>query len=461
MIQATRLLSEFVSSLHDTQLPPEVVEQTKLYISDYYAACIAGFRVNAAFNEALLRALGEKLPEGKATLLFSGQRTDARTAAFLNAVYAHGADMDDGNRKAMGHVAAHVMSAVFALAEELEADWASVLTAINAGYEVYNRVSAAAQPGLVRRGFHSTGTAGAIACGAACAKLLGLDAQGIFDAMSIAAVQASGLFVIMESGQCCKPLNPANAAAAGCLAARLAQNGVHGPENPLESPKGWFHAMTDAVNETRITEGLGTRFTIMESYLKPYPACRHTHCGIDAALALRGQIPYAEIESVDLYIYHNAIPAVGNILVPKTVDDAKFSICYAVAAALRYGRFGFAELEVSELDESVLSLIDKICLIEDDTLENADEGIRGARMVITAADGRKLEHTVLIPKGDAANPFTWADIERKLFSCASGIYSEQQCLRLLSYIQGLEHSQPFRHPEQIQTIKREEGNYGD
>lgn len=33
-------------------------------------------------------------------------------AAFMNAVYAHGADMDDGNRKSAGHIGAHVISSV-------------------------------------------------------------------------------------------------------------------------------------------------------------------------------------------------------------------------------------------------------------------------------------------------------------------------------------------------------------
>ena len=87
-------------------------------------------------------------------------------AAFMNAVYAHGADMDDGNRKSAGHIGAHVISSVFALGEKLGVTWKDIIVAINVGYEFFNRIAGAAQPGLYNRGFHSTGIAGAMACGA-------------------------------------------------------------------------------------------------------------------------------------------------------------------------------------------------------------------------------------------------------------------------------------------------------
>ena len=45
----------------------------------------------------------------EASVMFAGKKYPVENAAFMNAVYAHGADMDDGNRKAMGHVGAHVM----------------------------------------------------------------------------------------------------------------------------------------------------------------------------------------------------------------------------------------------------------------------------------------------------------------------------------------------------------------
>ena len=419
-----KILSEFAAELCYEDIPDAAVETARMYIADYYAACFAGIKVNKPFNEAILPIIREMSGEGNASVFELDNRLPAENAAFMNAVYAHGADMDDGNRKAMGHIGAHVMSAVFALAESMgNKTWADVFTAIMVGYEVYNRVAAMAQPGLVHRGFHSTGTAGAVACGAACAKLMGLDAEGIYNALGIAAIQSSGLIIIAESGQSCKPLNPANAAKTGIISAKLAMSGVKGPDLPLESKKGWLHAMTDEVHYEML-DGLGKTFTICESYLKPYPSCRHTHCGIEAAKQIRAAMKekgdsLADVRSLKLYIYNNAIQIAGQIKIPKTADEAKFSIHYSLAVALASGNYTLGDLEEKPKEE-VLQLIDKIKLISDESMENRASGIRGARLVAEYADGSLVERIVLLPKGDAANPFSWQDVKRKLEDCMQG-----------------------------------------
>lgn len=448
MIHATEILSRFIAGMTYGDLPAEAVEQTKLFIADYYAACFAGEKVNAAFNRAAADTLTFMGGREEASVLFSDTRLPAMNAAFMNAVYAHGADMDDGNRKAMGHVGAHVMSAVFALAETLAVSGESVFTAINAGYEVYNRLAAAAQPGLVHRGFHSTGTAGAIACGAACAKLMGLDADGIYQAMSMSAIQSSGLIVIAESGQSCKPLNPANAARTGIFSALLAAKGVKSSVYPLESGKGWFHAMTDEIDESQITNGLGSAYTITESYIKPYPSCRHTHCGIEAALRIRERLladgkSAADVRAVRVNIYDNAIKIAGQIRVPPTADDAKFSIHYSLATALEKGRFGLDDLDLSGMTEGITRLIDRIELIPDAAMEDRAAGIRGAKVTATLADGSAYEAQVLIPKGDAANPFTWADMADKMRACMGDKLGGAQIDGVIARVRGLDKARRF------------------
>ncbi|MGI6508630.1 MAG: MmgE/PrpD family protein [Saccharofermentanales bacterium] len=427
-----RILSEFASKLTYDQIPQEAIETVKMYIADYYAACFAGIKVNRKFNEAMLGIVRGMSGVGDSSVFELDHKLPVENAAFMNAVYAHGADMDDGNRKAMGHVAAHVMSAVFALAESLgDKSWEDVLTAIMIGYEIYNRVGAMAQPGLVHRGFHSTGTAGAVACGAACAKLMGLDADGIYDALGIAAIQASGLIIIAESGQSCKPLNPANAAKTGIISAKLATSGVNGPDLPLESKKGWFQAMTDEVHYEML-EGLGQVFTICESYLKPYPSCRHTHCGIEAAIHIRDEmhekrLGIKDIKSLKLYIYDNAIQIAGKIKIPKTSDNAKFSIHYSLAVAMTTGNYTLDDLEKEPTDD-VREIVEKIELIPDAKMEDTASGIRGSMLVAEFEDGSSIERTVLLPKGDAANPFSWDDMRRKLVACMQGFAHEPDAL---------------------------------
>lgn len=445
MTHVTEVLSRFIAELKYEDLSEAVVHTTKMYILDYYAACFAGIKINKKFNKAMEDLFFEAGGKEEASILCSNVKLPVANAAFLNAVYAHGADMDDGNRKAMGHVAAHVMSAAFALAERLEVSGKDMITAINAGYEVYNRTAAAVQPGLVRRGFHSTGTAGALACAATAAKLLGLDEMGIYNAISLAAIQSSGLMLITESGQACKPINPANAARSGILAAQLAQKGIESSIYPLESPKGWFHAMSDSVDETEVTDGLGERFTICESYLKPHPSCRHTHSGIEAALKIRerlldqfGQIDPQKVERIAVYIYPNAIRVAGNIQMPKTDEDSKFSIHYALAVALWRGHFDLSDLNIDHMEPEIGDIISKIVIVPDESMENKKAGIRGAKICLSYADGICYEECVNIPKGDADNPFMMRELWEKLAACADGVITEKQQRALLSHVEAFE-----------------------
>lgn len=454
-VDTARRLSDFAAGLVFQQLPKEAVEMTRMYIADYYAACFAGIKVNAAFNKAILPIVEGMGGKEEASVFGLDHKLPVENAAFMNGIYAHGADMDDGNRKAMGHVAAHVMSAVFALAETLESIiWEDIFIAINVGYEIYNRVSAAAQPGLVHRGFHSTGMAGAIACAAACAKLKGLDSDGIYNAIALSAVQASGLIIITESGQACKPLNPANAAKTGILSAKMAASGVKGPVFPLESKKGWFHAMTDEVHYDML-DGLGEKFTICESYLKPYPSCRHTHCGIEAAVSIREEMqrdhaPVDDIREIRLYIYDNAIQIAGQIQLPQTSDDAKFSIHYSLATAIMTGNYTLDDLEKSPGRE-VIELVGKIELIVDATMEDRELGVRGARLEVTLEDGKHYEKTVLIPKGDAANPFSWDDMKRKMEACMQDAGSICRADAVIRRIRDLNLSRKFTGISELLT----------
>ena len=425
MLETTKILSQYVENLKFNHLTEQDLRYTRMLILDYFAASCGGKKLNRVFNEAIESIFFDMGGSPESTVLFSKQKLPAQSAAILNATYAHGADMDDGHKRAMGHVGAHVFSAVFALAETLQVTEQEVMEAIVAGYEVYIRISAAAQPGLARRGFHSTGTAGGIACAAACAKLLKLDAVGIHHAMAIGATQGSGLLIVAESGQMVKPINPAKAAQTGILSALLAQRGVIGAAYPLESKKGWFHAMADQIDESMIIKGLGERNEISQCYLKPYPSCRHTHCGIEGAVRIYGRNKGKQVSKVNLYIYQSAIQIAGQITHPETDDDAKFSIHYTLACALAHGGFGLDDLNMACVGAEVNDLIDKINLIHDPDMENRERGIRGARIQVLFADGTVDEETIPVPKGDPEVPFTLDDMRKKLSACCKDFLDEK------------------------------------
>ena len=418
-------------------------EQLRTLIIDFFAAAYAGYKQNRAFNAAVERVVFDFCGEGESFVFLQDRKYPAGKAAFMNALYGHGAELDDGNKKAAGHAGVHLIPAVFALADRLESTQDDVLLALAAGYEAYIRISSAAQPGMVQHGFHSTGMAGTLACAAACARLFHLDPAGIEDAIALATTMTGGLLSYGDSRPAIKPLNPAKAAENGIFAAMLAHEGVRGPSEALEGPNGWFHAVTDRVFGEML-EGSG-HLLLHDCYFKLYPSCRHTHCGIEAGVNLHAKVRPDEIEKVRVFIYPNAIKLAG-IRLPKDQDETKFSIFYTLACALVNGRYGIADMDPPNLSPEITGMIDKIELIPDESMEDRAKSIRGARVELLLRGGRTLSETVLVPKGDPEKPLTRADIVEKLHVCAAGQADVATLAELTDSIASMGGAAPFVNP---------------
>lgn len=455
-IDSCHELCKYAKQLSNVILPENVIECAKMFVADYFAASIAGYRINSDFNKVILKLIMDHGGSEQSSILFSDKKYPVTQAAFMNAIYAHGADMDDGNKKSAGHIGTHVIPSVFALAEYRGCSWGDVIVSIVIGYDFFNRIAGAAQPSLYTKGFHSTGVAGSIACAAACAKLLNMNSKGIYNSIGIAALQSSGLIIIDESAQHCKPINPANAARTGILSALIAEKGVEGPINPLESTKGWFHAYSDEINKDILLNNLGLNFTIEESYIKQYPSCRHTHCCIDAIKDIRESLTkrcftYQDIESINVFIYPNAIKSAGRIIYPKNSGEAKFSIHYAIAKTLLNGNFSLSDL-TPEYCPSLSSIIGKINLVPDQSMEDRNNGIRGCRITVTLNNGEYIEKTIPVPKGEGKDFLTWEDLRDKLLSCAQGILTKGECMDIIEQCRNI-HSNNTYKPIKIRTLE--------
>ncbi|MBR1792793.1 MAG: MmgE/PrpD family protein [Bacteroidales bacterium] len=449
----TQLSAELVAI---DQLTDRDRERLQVLVLDFIAAAYAGYRVNYEFNRVVANVMLGQGGRTESAVFLSEVRLPAERAAFLNALYGHGADLDDGHKRAMGHCGVHVIPAVFALAEATEARNEEVLRALAVGYEAYVRLSSAAQPGMVERGFHSTGMAGTLACAAACGRLLGLDVEGMENAIAVATTLSGGLLSYGDSRPAVKPLNPAHAAANGLFAARLAADGIRGPEAALEGPNGWFHAVTERYN-AGLLRGKD-HLLLHDCYLKLWPSCRHTHCCIDAALRLRrrlgdGVLTAEAVDSIRVCIYPNAIKLAGQIRYPQEADQTKFSIHYTLATALLRGNYGIEDLHALVRGSDVERLIDKIRLEPDVEMEDSARGIRGARVELTMADGRRMEETVLSPKGDPEVPLNYSDVVEKLKACSQGIAGPKALQRHIDRVERLALSARFCNPLGIATDK--------
>src|SRR5712672_3525657 len=176
-------------------------------------------------------------------------------APLANGQMGHLLDFDDTH---MGGVVLHtsspVLAAVFALAERKPVSGADLVLAYAAGFEAGVR-SGRTAPGHHKGGWHLTGTLGSIAAGAACGRLLGLDAQGLTYALGIAATQAGGMQ--QNRGTMCKSLHAGKAASNGVLAALLAERGFDSTQEVIEGKKGFSRIYSDVAATGQLTDGLG------------------------------------------------------------------------------------------------------------------------------------------------------------------------------------------------------------
>src|ERR1019366_512959 len=181
-------------------------------------------------------------------------------AARINGTSSHALELDDFG--GCGHSGACVVPAVCALADAVGADGKTVLLAVAAGYDLAARVldGAGGYRPHKDRGWHSTGTCGVFGAAAGAASVLKLDALHYAWALGIAGSLAGGTWAFLADGATTKRFHLGKSAESGVTAACLAEAGMTGPRQLLESPYGGFFSLFSGpeANPDATVAGLGS-----------------------------------------------------------------------------------------------------------------------------------------------------------------------------------------------------------
>src|SRR5215471_13325491 len=181
-LTAAQTFGSFCAGLQYDSLPPVVVERAKHFFIDYMAIALHASTLDSS---SPVRALAAARPiPGGATLFGRPDSVHAAWAALANGMAAHSMELDDTFLPGSIHNESFVFSPTLALAEECGASGKRFLAAVVAGFEVACRVAAALKPAVTnRRGFHPTGTTGALGAAATAATLLELDERQVTHAL--------------------------------------------------------------------------------------------------------------------------------------------------------------------------------------------------------------------------------------------------------------------------------------
>lgn len=436
MSQLTERLGDFACALAAQPLSAEVTHHAKRAVIDWYAALLPGLIEAPATH--LCSVLATELDQGPARLA-TGRSASARAAALIQGSASHAVEFDDIFREAIYHPGAPTISAVWALAQALGADGARTLRAIVAGYEISTRIGAALGRAHYRF-WHNTGTVGCFGAASACASLLGLDATRHAHALATVGTFAAGLQQAFRMDSMSKPLHAGRAAESGQMAALMAQAGITGSLDIFEGEAGLGHAMSDGPDWTRAMASLGEHFNITEMTFKNHGCCGHTFAAIDGTLALKEKLacPIESIERVRIRTYGPALAVAGNPD-PVTAAQARFSLPFVIATALRFGSVRLAAFSEERLrDPLTRALMKRIDIGIDPELDAAFPGQRAARVQFELSDGRCETWLQPTRKGDPDAPLSDTELEAKFMELASPVVGEEQARARLAGLWSLD-----------------------
>jgi 2-methylcitrate dehydratase PrpD len=425
----TRQLASSLADLRFEDLPKEVVARMEELFLDWVSSAFAGR--NARPVEALERFAQTMGPDGgPSEILVSRRRSSPLFAALVNAASSHVVEQDDVHNESVFHPATVVFPAALAAAQQTGASGREFIAASVVGYETGVRVGTFLGRSHYQV-FHTTGTAGTLAAAAAVARLLGTDGETMLHALGSAGTQAAGLWEFLRDAADSKQLHTAKAAADGLLAAYLARDGLTGATRILEGQQGMAAGMSSDADPTRLVEGLGENWAVLDTSFKFHASCRHTHPAADALLQAMQQngLTADRVARVRARVHQAAIDVLGPVTDPRTVHQAKFSMGFVLALIALHGRAGINEFTEEALkDPALRAFHDRVEMILDPEVDAAYPRRWIGLVEVETTDGHSFISKVDIPKGDPGNPLSRTEIEykaRRLAAFQEGASTEE------------------------------------
>jgi 2-methylcitrate dehydratase PrpD len=422
----TAYVADFALNLAYDDIPEGVKRTAVEHILDGYGLALSG---NAEEGHEILRRYAQRVGCAEEAVVFgTPMRSSAELAALVNGLAMHAMDYDDTQLSTnpasvyglLTHPTTPVLGAASAVAELLGSSGRDLLTAYVAGVEVACRTSDASDPRHYQKGFHSTGTFGAIGAAAGAAKLLDLTHERTLFCLGIAASLSGGYRE--NFGTMTKPLHAGRAAQAGVFAARLAADGFTAARTILEAKRGMYEASSDGYEPTRIEGKLGSPFFFEDPgvSIKPYPSGSLSHPGQDAVLDLVREHDVRPEDVEEAFAGTNS--ATTNALIyplPQTALEAKFSFPFLLAIAILRRKVGVEEFrDEVVLDPEVQELMKKCRHVVDEEIDARGFEHMDTRIVIKLKNGQALERVESFATGHPKKPMTREQLEAKFFECA-------------------------------------------
>ncbi len=432
-------LAAFVRRMQYEDLSSDARQQLKIRILDALGCAFGA--LEAPPIKMLRTHLDDFGGQPLASLIGGGKTAPDRAALYNSALVRY---LDYNDSYIAKHETCHPsdsLGAVLAASEYAGQSGKEFLTALALAYQVQCRLSDVAP--VRAKGFDHT-TQGAYAMAAGTARALGLDQDGIANAVAISGTAYNALRVTRTGALShWKGLAAPNTAFGAIHAAFLAMRGITGPLEVFEGNKGLMEAITGPFALDWANENLEA---VRHTSVKKYNAEFHSQSVLEGVLELRAaqQIHPSEVEQINITIFDVAYHIIGggeegNKQQVRTKEEADHSLPYLVAVALLDGDVSPAQYLPERIGRAdVQHLLRRVSIQPDEELSRRFPAEMPCRIQISLKDGRTLRIEKQDYEGFYTRPLSWEQAVAKFERLAAPHTDTSQRAALVETVAHLE-----------------------
>ena len=403
----TGRLARYMVEARERSLAPHVAREAKHRILDTLAAMVSGAHLKP--GEMAIRYARSQGGVAEATVLTTDIRTSAVNAALVNGMLAHADETDDFEPVTKAHPGSAVVPAALAMAEREGRSGNELLSAVALGYDLCCRFLLALGPDLVRGSHRSAeGTGSTMGSVGAAASLARLDEKGMRYALSYAAQQVSGVWSWVRDAEHVEKAFDFSGMGArnGVTAAIMAQMGFTGVWDVLDGEHNALAALSIEPKPEEMVAGLGSRYFVTETAIKPFSVGYPIQAPLDAFLTLQREhgLTVNNVERIVVRLPEDGARIVNDRAMPDV------NCQHIIAIALVDGTVSFEDSHSYERmkDPKVRAAKERVQLIADPKLMDP-AAPRSGLVEVTLRGGRTVTHFTRHAPGTKENPM---DTER-------------------------------------------------
>lgn len=442
----TKTLAEWVTSLRLEDIPQPVVDSAKRFLLDNFGCQIAG--ATLPWSQQYYDVITRTRSGTHSTVAYHGNKLAPDDAAFINAAFNHANETDDTHLKSPTHPGQIAVPSALAIAEYAGASGAKLLLGVIAAYEVMIRLSWTCSPYLIYKGHHPPVGVGPFGGATAGIAIMGFDHETAMNTYGIAGSHAAGLIEYTKTGGSVKRIHAGIPSQGGVRSVLFAEAGITGPHTIIEGEKGFCKVFAGEYDLSRLTDGLGTKWHMLDNGLKPYSCCHLIHFAFDALDVLRDRRAFTPDEVKEVRIATNSeaiLSHIGSIMEPKDILGAQFSMPFSVAMRLHHGGRrleggnGFWDyVDVDLRDPALLETARKVKVVVADDPERWARVDEGGGVEVELKDGTVLDVAYPHSWGLPENPMSLSEVEDKFRYVTGPVMTQKHQDHVIEALRGVE-----------------------